>query len=82
MGVQWWTLPVEIAMFGGVVTAITTFIMRANRNQRSIDTRHEEEQINTNRALTASLDRLSENIERLINDRQRTSESETQDNQS
>lgn len=81
MGVKWWVLPLEFAMLAGVVAAITTFLMRANNNQRSRERTLQNEQMATNKALTASLDRLSTNIERLINNRRNTNETTTQDNQ-
>jgi hypothetical protein len=69
-GVQYWTLPLEIIVIGGITAAIITFINRANRNQHSVDIEREntliEGQQTRDSALIASIDSISENIEKLI----------------
>ena len=92
-GVQIWAPPVVAFVFAVVVYVLVKFINRANRKQKSMDVERENTLQNAQRArdgaLTASLDRLSANIERLIStshteiqdDNQKTNEATTQDNQ-
>uniref|UniRef100_A0A6M3L8T1 Uncharacterized protein n=1 Tax=viral metagenome TaxID=1070528 RepID=A0A6M3L8T1_9ZZZZ len=53
-------------MIGGAIAVIVSLINRANRNQQSQNILREKEQAIEYRTITTSLDRLSDNIERLI----------------